>query len=137
MIVNSTDGKSDTTTINNFIEVLESGGDAATPTPIETPKPGNPDNDQEIAELSASTSSLPRSKNGVEVTITAFDEDDNLLEGVSIRGETFGRGSFVEPPVGTTDSRGQAKFVVGFKTFRKISSAKFSSQGKSVTVNQN
>ncbi len=65
MIVNSTDGKSDTTTINNFIEVLESGGDAAKATPIKKPKPRKPDNDQEISEISTSTRSLPQTKNGV------------------------------------------------------------------------
>ena len=138
LIVNSTDGKADTTVRNDFIEVLEDAEDEDSKDDGDDKEDGDNDNDsQEIAELSASTSSIPRSKNGVEVTITAFDEDDNPIEGVSIRAETFGRSSFVEPTVGKTDSRGQAKFLVGFKTFRKISSVEFSADGVTTTVKQN
>lgn len=129
LIVNSADGKGDSTTRNGFVEVLGDSGGTTTPTPGETPE-------QILNELIAVPSSVKKSRKSTTVTVIAEDQNGNPMDKVVINAIANGRKTSVTPSSVLTNADGEAEFEVKFGK-RKGGSVTFEADGVTATVNQN
>lgn len=137
------DGKVDTLTKVAYIEITneelptpvetDTSGPEATPSPTSTPTIDQP----VLDNLTVSPESAGKSFRPKQATVTAFDQNDNPMSGVTIKSFASGKVATVSPASAVTGADGTAifKFKFGFRT--TSGEIIFSADGIDVSITQN